>query len=85
MADHEMADQEMADQEMADQEIGDTEMEDLGSELEGQEMEDQDGRHLWAVDLYFITDEEPLEHESPLLPEYLELAYPQQNLWMNMV
>jgi hypothetical protein len=41
-----MADQEMADQEMAD----------LGMEVQDQEMEDQEGRHLCAVDLYFITE-----------------------------
>jgi hypothetical protein len=36
----------MADQQMAD----------LGMELQDQEMEDQEGRHLCAVDLYFITE-----------------------------
>ena len=38
--------QGMADQEMAD----------LGIELPHQEMEDQEGRHLCAVDHYFITE-----------------------------
>jgi hypothetical protein len=56
MADQEMADQEMADQEMADQEMADQEMADLGMELQDQEMEDQEGRHLCAIDLYFITE-----------------------------
>jgi len=51
-----MADQGMTDQEMADQEMADQEMADLGMELQDQEMEDQDGRHLCAVDLYFITE-----------------------------
>jgi hypothetical protein len=48
--------QGMADQEMADQEMADQEMADLGMELQDQEMEDQEGRHLCAVDLYFITE-----------------------------
>jgi hypothetical protein len=43
--------QGMADQEMADQEIADR-----GMELQDQEMEDQEGRHLCAVDLYFMTE-----------------------------
>jgi hypothetical protein len=48
--------QGMADQEMADLEMADLEMADLGMELQDQEMEDQEGRHLCAVDLYFISE-----------------------------
>jgi hypothetical protein len=48
--------QGMADQDVADQEMADQEMADLGMELQDQQMEDQEGRHLCAVDLYFITE-----------------------------
>ena len=70
-----MADQEMADQEMAD----------LGMELQDQEMENQEGRYLCAINLYFITEYETIEQESPLLPEYLELAHALQKLGINQV
>jgi len=65
--------------------MADQEMTDLGMELQDQEMEDHDGRHQCAVDLYFITESETIEQESPLLPEYLELAHTLQNLGTNKV
>jgi hypothetical protein len=55
---------------MADQEMANQDMVDLGMELQDKEMEDQEGRHLCAVDLYFITEQENIEQESPLLSEY---------------
>ena len=77
--------QGMADQQMADQEMADQEMADLGMELQDLEMEDQEGRHLCAVDLDFITEYETIEQESPLQPEYLELAHTLLNLGLNKV
>jgi hypothetical protein len=85
MEDQEMADQEMADQEMADQDTVDQEMANLGMELQDQETHHQEGRHQCAVDLYYITQYKAIEQESPLLPEYLDLAHALQNLGINMV
>ena len=78
-------DQGRADQLMADQDMVDQKMTDRGMELQDFDMENEEGRHQRAIDVYFVTEWKTLEQESPLLPEFPELAHPMLYLGINNV